>query len=434
MNQIQTQKETYYKKVGVAPGVPTEKGAYGDPENTGVGYNAVLTELGNHDVPQGWIQTPHPNTTPGTNPGAPISWNDPSTPDDPQAGYGYIPNDTTREETFFYHSDHLGSTSYITDDKANITQYDAYLPYGELLVDEHSSSEDLPYKFNGKQFDEETGLYYYGARYLNPMTSLWYGVDPLAEKYVTTGGYIYTLDNPIRMIDLDGREWYESSVTQKNGNVTINLTLTVAILNSSNKKFDLEKLGNVLSNQLQSSYGISYVEGMNYKNSVRQKGMDNLYVAKKMPTKFRKVNVNVSVRFRTIRNKSELQDREHLLNILPASQLQGVYGKVNEIGGSVVFLNERYVNNIINGKDRNTLPHEFGHSLGLLHIDGADAWLQGLFGQSQYYDSYKQERNRYNVMFSGANSKYTDDYKSTDINPEQISIILKKIRRNKVNK
>ena len=88
------------------------------------------------------------------------SWDDPTNPDDPQAGYGYIPNDTTKEETFFYHSDHLGSTSYITDDKANITQYDAYLPYGELLVDEHSSSEDLPYKFNGKQFDEETGLYF----------------------------------------------------------------------------------------------------------------------------------------------------------------------------------------------------------------------------------------------------------------------------------
>ena len=205
MNQIQKQKEAYYKQQGIAPGVPTMKGAYGDPENTGVGYNAVLTELGNHDVPQGWIQTPRPNTTPNTNPGPPVSWNDPSTPDDPQAGYGYIPNDTTKEETFFYHSNHLGSTSYITDDKANITQYDAYLPYGELLVDEHSSSEDLPYKFNGKQFDEETGLYYYGARYLNPMASIWYGVDPLAEKYVTTGGYAYTLDNPVRLIDLDGR-------------------------------------------------------------------------------------------------------------------------------------------------------------------------------------------------------------------------------------
>ncbi|MBF1404587.1 MAG: hypothetical protein HXN35_09115, partial [Prevotella histicola] len=206
MNQIQTQKEAYYKKVGVAPGVPTEKGAYGDPENTGVGYNAVLTELGNHDVPQGWIQTPRPNTTPNTNPGPPVSWNDPSNPDDPQAGYGYIPNDTTKEETFFYHSDHLGSTSYITDDKANITQYDAYLPYGELLVDEHSSSEDLPYKFNGKQFDDETGLYYYGARYMNPMASLWYGVDPLAEKYNSIGGYVYCIGNPIRLVDPDGKK------------------------------------------------------------------------------------------------------------------------------------------------------------------------------------------------------------------------------------
>ena len=204
MNQIQTQKEAYYKKVGVAPGVPTEKGAYGDPENTKRGYNSIIDTLGNHDVPQGWIQTPRPNTTPNTNPGPPVSWNDPSNPDDPQAGYGYIPNDTTKEETFFYHSDHLGSTSYITDDHANITQYDAYLPYGELLVDEHSSSEDLPYKFNGKQFDDETGLYYYGARYMNPVTSLWYGVDPLAEKYVSTGGYVYTLDNPVKLSDIEG--------------------------------------------------------------------------------------------------------------------------------------------------------------------------------------------------------------------------------------
>ena len=205
MNQIQKQKEAYYKQQGIAPGVPTMKGAYGDPENTGVGYNAVLSELGNHDVPQGWIQTPRPNTTPNTNPGPPVSWNDPSNPDDPQVGYGYIPNDTTKEETFFYHSDHLGSTSYITDDEANITQYDAYLPYGELLVDEHSSSEELPYKFNGKQFDEETGLYYYGARYLNPVASIWYGVDPMSLTKPTLLSYVYCSDNPIRYYDKDGK-------------------------------------------------------------------------------------------------------------------------------------------------------------------------------------------------------------------------------------
>ena len=206
MNQIQKQKEAYYKQQGIAPGVPTMKGAYGDPENTKRGYNSIIDTLGNHDVPQGWIQTPRPNTTPNTNPGPPVSWNDPSNPDDPQAGYGYIPNDTTKEETFFYHSDHLGSTSYITDDKANITQYDAYLPYGELLVDEHSSSEELPYKFNGKQFDDETGLYYYGARYMDPKISMWLGVDPMIEKYPEISPYIYCHNNPIVLIDPDGRQ------------------------------------------------------------------------------------------------------------------------------------------------------------------------------------------------------------------------------------
>ena len=204
MNQIQSQKEAYYKELGIAPGVPTEKGAYGDPENTGVGYNSVLAELGNHDVPQGWVQTPKHNTTEGSTPGTPISWNEPSNPDDPQAGYGYIANDTTTEEIFFFHSDHLGSTSYITDDKGNITQYDAYLPYGELLVDEHSSTEEMPYKFNGKEFDEETGLYYYGARYMDPVASMWYGVDPLSICKTFLSGMNVDMGNPLKFLDFNG--------------------------------------------------------------------------------------------------------------------------------------------------------------------------------------------------------------------------------------
>lgn len=116
-----------------------------------------------------------------------------------------------------YHSDHLGSTSYITDKDGNITQYDADLPYGEQLVDEHSSSEDLPYKFNGKELDEETGLYYYGARYMNPVTSIWYGVDQLTEKKPNLSGYVYCIGNPIRLIDPDGNwEW------DKSGNLVSN--------------------------------------------------------------------------------------------------------------------------------------------------------------------------------------------------------------------
>jgi RHS repeat-associated protein len=207
MNQIENQREEYYKLAGVAPGLPTMKGSYADPEVTGRGYNELITEIGDHRVPENWVQRPVVNTEEGSNPGAPLAWGSPENPDDVVAGYGYVAADTSDvEETFYYHSDHLGSTAYITDQKANVTQYDAYLPYGELLVDEHSSSADLPYKFNGKELDEETGLYYYGARYMNPITSMWYGVDPLAEKYPNVSAFVYCMGNPVKLYDPDGKD------------------------------------------------------------------------------------------------------------------------------------------------------------------------------------------------------------------------------------
>ena len=208
MMQIEKQREEYYKSLGTPPGVPTMKGATADPDNTGRGYNDIIGDLGDHSVPEGWVQRPKFNEK-GDVPGPPIQWQKPEDPDNAQPGYGYIPTDTTNtEDIFFYHSDHLGSTSYITDAKANITQFDAYLPYGELLVDEHSSSEEMPYKFNGKELDQETGLYYYGARYMNPVTSLWYGVDALTEQSPNKSSYNYTDNNPIKFIDPDGnRKW-----------------------------------------------------------------------------------------------------------------------------------------------------------------------------------------------------------------------------------
>ena len=206
MLQIEKQREEYYRKLGTPPGVPTMKGATADPDNTGYGYNTIIGELGDHSVPEGWMQRPKFNDK-GDVPGPPIQWQKPEDLDNAQPGYGYVPTDTTNtEDIFFYHSDHLGSTSYITDAKANITQFDAYLPYGELLVDEHSSSEEMPYKFNGKELDEETGLYYYGARYMDPKISMWLGVDPLVEKYPSVNGYCYTFSDPIGFIDPSGQE------------------------------------------------------------------------------------------------------------------------------------------------------------------------------------------------------------------------------------
>lgn len=56
---------------------------------------------------------------------------------------------------------------------------------------------NTPYKFNGKELDEETGLYYYGARYYNPKTSIWLSVDEMAEKTPNGSPYTYVLNNPV---------------------------------------------------------------------------------------------------------------------------------------------------------------------------------------------------------------------------------------------
>jgi len=78
------------------------------------------------------------------------------------------------------------------------------MPYGEAIVDKHSTSEEMSYKFNAKELDEETGLYYYGARYLDPMSAMWLSVDPLFEKYVGMSPYVYCAGNPVKFIDPDG--------------------------------------------------------------------------------------------------------------------------------------------------------------------------------------------------------------------------------------
>ena len=60
-------------------------------------------------------------------------------------------------------------------------------------MDEHTSSSTQPYKYNGKELDDATGLYYYGARYYDPRVSLWQSTDPLMEKYAGWSPYNLSL-------------------------------------------------------------------------------------------------------------------------------------------------------------------------------------------------------------------------------------------------
>jgi RHS repeat-associated protein len=107
---------------------------------------------------------------------------------------------------YYFHSDHLGSSSLITDATGGIVQHLEYIPFGEVFIDERAATSTWStlYKFNAKELDEETGLYYYGARYYDPRTSVWISVDPLAEKYPNMSSYVYCEDNPVVLIDPDG--------------------------------------------------------------------------------------------------------------------------------------------------------------------------------------------------------------------------------------
>ncbi len=105
---------------------------------------------------------------------------------------------------FFYHPDHLGSTSYVTDADGNIAQHVEYIPYGEVFVEERNSQFSTNYLFNAKELDNETGLYYYGARYLDPTGAMWLSVDPMWEKYMGISPYAYCMGNPVKYVDPDG--------------------------------------------------------------------------------------------------------------------------------------------------------------------------------------------------------------------------------------
>ena len=129
-------------------------------------------------------------------------------------------------QVYYYHRDPLGSTLSVSDSVGTLVQQVEYTPWGEVFVELRGDSTfTTPYLFNGKELDEETGLYYYGARYYDPKLSVWYSVDPLSnynplsnENHLDgehNGGvfnpsnlnpYIYCYNSPIKYLDPNGEQ------------------------------------------------------------------------------------------------------------------------------------------------------------------------------------------------------------------------------------
>ena len=65
--------------------------------------------------------------------------------------------------------------------------------------------------FIGKERDSETGFSYFGARYYDSdILTAWLSVDPMADKYPSLSPYAYCAWNPVKLVDPDGEDWYQS--------------------------------------------------------------------------------------------------------------------------------------------------------------------------------------------------------------------------------
>jgi len=102
-------------------------------------------------------------------------------------------------------SDYLSKKTHILNAGGPIDYY----PFGLLITAfEGTTYANSTYLYNGKELDGMNGLnaYDYGARWQDPTIGRWPTVDPHAEKYYNISPYAYCLNNPVKLIDVDGRD------------------------------------------------------------------------------------------------------------------------------------------------------------------------------------------------------------------------------------
>ncbi len=121
---------------------------------------------------------------------------------------------------YFYHSDPAGTPAAMTDPSGNVVWQADYLPFGEENLTSGTLEND--FKFVGKENDKETGLYYFGARYMEAMVGRFISPDPVGAVDSNTGRingnnilnpqrlnrYGYGLNNPFKYFDPDGFDVY----------------------------------------------------------------------------------------------------------------------------------------------------------------------------------------------------------------------------------
>ncbi len=109
---------------------------------------------------------------------------------------------------------HLGSSSCELNNSAQVISYEEYHPFGSTsfhTVDSGAEVSAKRYRYTGKERDDETGLYYYGARYYASWLGRWTGCDSSTEDGLNL--YFYVRNNPIKFSDPNGNASIETDAT-----------------------------------------------------------------------------------------------------------------------------------------------------------------------------------------------------------------------------
>ncbi|MGB4894544.1 MAG: RHS repeat-associated core domain-containing protein [Nitrospira sp.] len=108
---------------------------------------------------------------------------------------------TKAGSTFFYHQDALGSVTDLTDSAGVTAKSYAYDAYGNIL--DSPGTVEQPFTYTGREFDAESGLYYYRARNYDPMTGRFLQADPFGIA-AGVNLYSYVNNDPLNLIDPSG--------------------------------------------------------------------------------------------------------------------------------------------------------------------------------------------------------------------------------------
>ncbi len=105
-------------------------------------------------------------------------------------------------QSYFYHADHLGSVRKITNGAGSVGNSYDYDSYGNIEAKLEGVAN--PYTFTAREFDAESGLYYYRARYYDALTGRFVSEDPLRFGAGATNLNRYTLSDPVNLTDPSG--------------------------------------------------------------------------------------------------------------------------------------------------------------------------------------------------------------------------------------